>query len=77
MVELFFIVVPIFLVIVLGKIIQLYFVRDPESWASLNKINYWLLFPCLLFYTTSTFDFASVSFTKFSISLLCGFVMVL
>ncbi|MDG3087903.1 AEC family transporter [Vibrio hannami] len=73
MIDLFFVVVPIFLVIVLGKIIQLNFVQDLQSWTSLNKINYWMLFPSLLFYSISTIDFSSVSLPEFSASILFGF----
>lgn len=75
MANLFFLVLPIFLIILLGKIIQLKFVTDLASWNGLNKITYWLLFPCLLFYMTSTIDLNNLSLFGYSASLLIGFVL--
>jgi predicted permease len=73
MMQLFFLVSPIFLVVVLGKTAQHLFIKDLNVWSGLNKLTYWLLFPSLLFYKTSTIDFSSVELPNFSVSLLLGF----
>lgn len=75
MANLFFLVLPIFLIILLGKITQLKFVRDAAVWNGINSIVYWVLFPCFLFYKTSTIDLKIVNLPDFSAALLGGFAV--
>ncbi len=73
MTELTYLVAPIFLIILLGKFLRLFLVRDDLIWQQINKLSYWVLFPCLLFNKTSVIDFGSFSIGAFSVTLLMGF----
>lgn len=70
-------VLPIFLVIALGKGIQLSIVKNPETWDGINKISYWVLFPAFLFFETSKLDLRSPNILTYSIALIAGFFAAL
>jgi hypothetical protein len=42
-------ILPIFLVLMLGKIIKTYWLTSDEFWRGTEKLSYFLLFPCALF----------------------------
>ena len=73
MAVLILLVLPIFLVIILGKIIQLTVVRDAEVWTGINKISYWVLFPAFLFTETSKLDLSDPNILRYSISLILAY----
>lgn len=66
-------VLPIFLVIMLGKTLQLTLVQSSEVWDGINKIAYWVLFPAFLFVETSKLDLTSPNILTYSVSLIVGF----
>ncbi|OIS92687.1 AEC family transporter [Brucella cytisi] len=66
-------VLPIFLVIILGKTLQLTLVQSSEVWDGINKIAYWVLFPAFLFVETSKLDLTSPNILTYSVSLIAGF----
>lgn len=74
MASLIVLVLPIFLVIFLGKITQLTLVQSPDVWDGINRIAYWVLFPAFLFVETSKLDLASPDILDYSFSLIAGFV---
>ncbi|MEH6452090.1 MAG: AEC family transporter [Psychromonas sp.] len=71
--ELVVIVMPIFLSIFMGKIIHLYLVKSDQAWQEINKIAYWLLFPCFLFSKISTLDLNISNLSSYTGALLVGF----
>jgi malonate transporter len=67
-------VLPVFLVISLGKFLQLTLVRTGDAWDSINKISYWVLFPAFLFFETSKLDTSNPNVLDYAFSLVAGFV---
>ena len=57
MVEIFLSILPIFLLIVLGNVLRRNGIPSIEFWNVTDKVVYWVLFPALLFYKTSTAEF--------------------
>lgn len=75
MVDLIFLVAPIFLIILLGNLLKRILIQDDAIWYQINSLTYWVLFPCLLFNKTSVIDFESYSIGLFSLSLMVGFLL--
>ncbi|MBT6032212.1 MAG: AEC family transporter [Kordiimonadaceae bacterium] len=75
MVEISYIVAPIFLIILLGKLLKVSLIKDDGIWNQINKLTYWVLFPCLLFNKTSVIDFEGFSVGGFSASLMTGYLV--
>ncbi|MDA0707992.1 MAG: AEC family transporter [Proteobacteria bacterium] len=73
--NLIYLVAPIFLVILLGKILRWILIKDDLIWHDVNKLSYWVLFPALLFNKTSVIDFNKIEFGPFSLSLVGGFTI--
>lgn len=74
MFELSLLVAPIFLIILLGKMLSISFITDDNVWQHINKLAYWVLFPCLLFNKTSTIDFENFAIGYLSITVVSGFL---
>ncbi len=74
MTNLAFLVAPIFLIILLGKILRNILIKDDEVWHHINSLAYWVLFPCLLFNKTSVIDFENFAFGSLSITMMTGFL---
>jgi len=51
-----FSIAPIFLMIVLGHLLRRGGIPNVDFWNLNDKLVYWVLFPCFLFYKTSTMD---------------------
>ena len=75
MINLIYIVAPIFLVIFLGYVLNRSLVVSEKIWNELNKLTYWVLFPALLFNKTSVIDFDGYSVGNFSMSMMTGFIV--
>lgn len=73
MADLTLLIAPIFLIILLGTILKRYLIADDEVWSGLNKLAYWVLFPCLLFNKTSMIDFSGIAFGTLTVTVLVGF----
>lgn len=73
MADLTLLIAPIFLIILLGAMLRRYLISDDEVWNGINKLAYWVLFPCLLFNKTSLIDFSGIAFGSLSITVLVGF----
>ncbi len=73
MISLVLLITPIFLVILLGSLLRQYMIKEDEVWENLNKLAYWVLFPCLLFNKTSVIDLSSFAFPPLAITLIGGF----
>jgi malonate transporter len=49
MIGIFDSILPIFLIMIIGKIIKTYWLTSDEFWRGTEKLSYFLLFPCALF----------------------------
>lgn len=47
-------IIPIFLLLILGYVLRRKAFPSDEFWAGADKVTYWILFPALLFYRTTT-----------------------
>ena len=70
MLDIALLIAPIFLIILLGTLLRRYLVDDDDVWSQVNKLAYWVLFPCLLFNKTSVIDFAGIAFGPLAITVL-------
>ncbi|MGV2433412.1 MAG UNVERIFIED_CONTAM: AEC family transporter [Rickettsiaceae bacterium] len=59
--EIFFSILPIFIITLLGSGIRRYWLTADEFWRGLEKLSYYLLFPCILFNYISTAQISSGS----------------
>ncbi|MBB1487659.1 AEC family transporter [Oceanospirillum sediminis] len=67
-------VLPVFLVILLGAVLRWRFIKDAGFWNHLSQLTYWVLFPAFLFYKTSQVQIGHPGIIDFSIALLAGFL---
>lgn len=77
MASLVLLVLPIFLVIFLGKTLQLTLVKNTEIWDGISRIAYWVLFPAFLFVETSKLDLGNPNILNYSLALVAGFVVAM
>ncbi len=73
MFEIFWSIIPIFLLIVLGNLLRRNGIPSLEFWNLNDKLVYWVLFPALLFYETSTNEISGDFVGTYSIIVLGGF----
>lgn len=73
MIELTLLIAPIFLIILLGVILKRILITCDGVWNFVNKLAYWVLFPCLLFNKTSVIDFENFNIGPLSITVIAGF----
>ena len=69
-------IAPVFLLIMLGNILRRNGIPDVDFWNMNDKLVYWVLMPCLLFYKTSTAEVSLGLMGKFAIAVLGGFAIV-
>lgn len=74
MLNLAVLIAPIFLIILLGRILRISLIRDDDIWFKINSLSYWVLFPSLLFNKTSVIDLTAFSFEYFSYVIIGGFI---
>lgn len=75
MLELAVLIAPIFLIILLGRVLKITLIQEDHIWYKVNSLSYWVLFPCLLFNKTSVINLESISFEYFSYAIIGGFVV--
>ncbi|MCG8492549.1 MAG: AEC family transporter [Sneathiellales bacterium] len=63
-------VLPIFLLLITGHILRRYNFPGGDFWPAADKITYWVLFPALLFYRTTTAPLGGDLVGTFTIALL-------
>lgn len=73
MLDIIWTIAPIFLLIVLGNLLRRNGIPSVEFWNLNDKIVYWVLFPALLFHTTSTLQLSSGMFGSYAAIILSGF----
>ena len=67
-------ILPIFVLIVLGNLLRRNGIPSVKFWNLNDKLVYWVLFPSLLFYKTSTSDLSGDLLGPFAASILTGLV---
>jgi malonate transporter len=73
MVDILYAIAPIFILIVLGNVLRRNGIPSIEFWNLNDKLVYWVLFPALLFYSTSTLNLSGEAFGSYAIVILLGF----
>ena len=76
MTEIFFSILPIFLITMLGAAIRRYWLTSDEFWRGLEKLSYFLLFPAVLFNYISTADLGSGALVKLVFGLIISTLIV-
>ena len=66
-------ILPVFVIIAIGHVLRRNSIPGDEYWNYADKLVYWLLFPALLFYKTSTIEFSTQLVGPFALVLLGGF----
>ena len=73
MLEIVLTIAPIFLLIVLGNILRRIGIPSVDFWNINDKLVYWVLFPVLLFKTTSSLTLSGAVIGNYAIVILGGF----
>ncbi len=74
MIDLVYIVAPIFLIILLGYLLKNFLISNVNFWNRVNLLTYWVLFPCLLFNKTSAINLEGLAIGAFSVALVGGYL---
>lgn len=72
----FYSVLPIFLIAFLGSVIRRKWLTSDEFWRGLEKLSFYVLFPTVLFEHSSKVDFTSSEFLRLTIALVAGNLIV-
>lgn len=72
----FYSVLPIFLIALLGSLIRRKWITSDEFWRGLEKLSFYLLFPALLIQHISRADFSSGEFISLTVTLLISTSLV-
>lgn len=73
----FYSVLPILLIAVLGSVIRRKWLTSDEFWRGLEKLSYYLLFPTVLFDHCASIDLKSSEFLRLTSSLVIANVLVI
>ncbi len=73
MLDIFLSIAPIFLLIGLGQLLWRKGIPSVEFWNLNDKLVYWVLFPALLFYKTSTIELSSSLISSYALVIIGGF----
>lgn len=76
MYNVFYSVLPIFLIAFLGSVIRRKWLVSDEFWRGLEKLSFYVLFPAMLFEHTSQVDFSSSEFARLTIALIVANLIV-
>lgn len=76
MYNVFYSVLPIFLIALLGSIIRRKWLKSDEFWRSLEKLSFYILFPTVLFEYSSKIDLKSTEFVKLTVALITSTLIV-
>ncbi|GAB4162583.1 MAG: AEC family transporter [Rickettsiaceae bacterium] len=72
----FYSVLPIFLIALLGSVIRRKWLKSDEFWRGLEKLSFYVLFPTVLFEHSSKVDFSSSEFLKLTTALIISNLIV-
>jgi len=74
--EIFLIISPVFILIILGNILRRIGVPDLSFWEVNDKLVYWVLIPALLFHHISQINLSSSMFYSYGVVILSGLLIV-
>jgi malonate transporter and related proteins len=74
--EIFLLISPVFILIILGNILRRIRVPDLSFWDVNDKLVYWVLIPALLFHHISQINFSSSMFYSYGVVILSGLFIV-
>lgn len=70
-------ILPIFLLIVAGNVLRRLPLIAPGAWPGLEQLNYWFLYPALLFITILRADFSGLSLDAMLLALLVALALMI
>ncbi len=74
--HIFWSILPIFIITLMGSVIRNKWITSEEFWRGLEKLSYFLLFPILLFNYISTADLSSSSIVKLILGLIISSIIL-
>ena len=74
--EIFLLISPVFILIILGNILRRIGVPDLSFWEVNDKLVYWVLIPALLFHHISQINLSSSMFYSYGVVILSGLFIV-
>jgi predicted permease len=74
--NIFYSILPLFLIALLGSVIRRKWLTSDEFWRGLEKLSFYILFPTVLFEHSSKVDFTSTEFLKLTLSLVVSNLIV-
>ena len=74
--EIFLLISPVFILIILGNILRRIGVPDLSFWKVNDKLVYWVLIPALLFHHISQINLSSSMFYSYGVVILSGLLIV-
>lgn len=74
--DVFYNVLPIFLIAFLGSVIRRKWLTSDEFWRGLEKLSFYVLFPTVLFEHSSKVDFTSSEFLRLTLALIISNLLV-
>jgi predicted permease len=75
-VEIFLLISPVFILIILGSLLRRIGVPDLSFWHISDKLIYWVLIPALLFHHVSQITLASTLLANYAVGILSGLFVV-
>ncbi|RTK92705.1 MAG: AEC family transporter [Rickettsiales bacterium] len=76
MTNVFYGVLPIFLIAVLGSVIRRKWLKSDEFWRGLEKLSFYILFPTVLFKHSLNIDFNAPTLIKLTIALIISNLII-
>ena len=75
-IEIFLLISPVFILIILGNLLRRIGVPDLSFWHVSDKLIYWVLIPALLFHHVSQITLSSTMFANYAVVILSGLFIV-
>ena len=75
-IEIFLVISPVFILIILGNLLRRIGVPDLSFWHVSDKLIYWVLIPALLFHHVSQITLSSTMFANYAVVILSGLFIV-
>ncbi len=76
MYNIFYNILPIFLIALLGSVIRRKWLASDEFWRGLEKLSFYILFPTVLFEYSSKIDLNSSEFIRLTIALIISILII-
>ena len=75
-IEIFLVISPVFILIILGNLLRRIGVPDLSFWHVSDKLIYWVLIPALLFHHVSQITLSSIMIANYAVVILSGLFVV-